>query len=144
MCDRSFPSAIRIGSEQWFKAKSKPVSTSFTGCQKSGTTFSKLHNSNRAVCFQPIAADFTLRVESPSIFLDQSGRGRRLCTDSPTFRVEHALKKPNVFGCQSRVTSNRKTTKPKQTLGIFSKNSGKRTTTMQGIISFETQDCSRF
>ena len=33
----------------------------------------------------------TLQVESPLIFLDQSGRGRRL-PGSSTFRVEHALK----------------------------------------------------
>ena len=38
-----------------------------------------------------------------------------------------------VFGSQSRVTSNRKTTKPKQTVGILSKNSGKQTTTKKSL-----------
>ena len=38
-------------------------------------------------------------------------------------------KNSNLFGSQSRVTYNCKTTKPKQTVGIFSKNSGKHTTT---------------
>ena len=31
------------------------------------------------------------------------------------------------------MTSNRKTTKPKQTVGIFSKNSGKHTTTKESL-----------
>ena len=53
------------------------------------------------------------------------------------------VKNSNVFGSQSRVTSNIKTTKPKQTVGIFSKDSGKKHDN-QGVISFETQDYSSF
>ena len=43
------------------------------------------------------------------------------------------VKNSNVFGNQSHVTSNHKTTKPKQTVGIFSKNSGKHMTTKESF-----------
>ena len=67
-----------------------------------------------------------------SFGLDKSGRGKKTLSAASTFRMDHASKFKCNFGV-SHVWP--LTTKRKQTVGIFSNNSGKHTTTKESFHS---------
>ena len=73
----------------------------------------------------------TLQAKSLLIFLDKSVRGKNTLLAAVTFFIEHALKiQLSQFGVSHALPV---TTKSKQTVGIFSNNSGKHTTTKESF-----------
>ena len=74
----------------------------------------------------------TLRAESLSIFLDESGKGKKTLSAASTFRIEYALK-IQMYLLSARMTSNQKTNISEQLW---------KTHDNQGIIPLETQDSS--